>query len=75
MKNENQTGRNRPSVEGRNNDPNIRDKSALQPGISTISSSDTDEENNKLTKTASDDFREEEFGEDADKTFDEEENY
>ena len=64
--------RNRPSEEGRNNDTYIRDDSALQPGTNTISSSDTDVANNELTRTASDDFRTENFEEGgADRTFDE----
>ncbi|HEY0059961.1 MAG TPA: hypothetical protein VGB56_12575 [Flavisolibacter sp.] len=64
--------RNRPSEEGRNNDNQLRDDSGLQPGINTISSSDSDEANTRLTRTASDDFRTEDFGEEkADKTFDE----
>jgi hypothetical protein len=64
--------RNRPVEEGRNNDPDLRDESALQPGISTVSSSDTDDANDELTKTASDDFRTaEDSGENADPGFDE----
>jgi len=62
---------NRPSVAGRGNDPDLRDDSALQPGVSTISSSDTDEVNDSLTETASDDFAEDKFGEGADEAFDE----
>lgn len=56
MKEEN-IERNRPSEEGRKDDPNVRDESALQPGISTVSSSNTDEANEKLTETAADSFR------------------
>ena len=64
--------RNRPSEEGRNNDNQLRDDSGLQPGINTISSSDSDEANTRLTRTASDGFRTENFEEEkADKTFDE----
>jgi hypothetical protein len=64
--------RNRPSEEGRNNDNQLRDDSGLQPGINTISSSDSDEANTRLTRTASDDFRTENFEDGtADKTFDE----
>ncbi len=64
--------RNRPSDEGKQNDPNIRDKSAAQPGASTLSSSGNDEVNQHLTRTASDDFREEGEGDEkADKRFDE----
>ena len=63
--------RNRPSDVGKDNDPDLRDGTALQPGASTVSSSVTDEVNNSLTETASDDFSEKEFGDDADKTFNE----
>lgn len=67
----NKIRRNSSSDTGKNNDPHLRDDSALQPGISTVSSSETDEADNSSTKTASDDFAEDEFGESADKTFDE----
>ena len=64
--------RNIPSEEGRKNDPNIRDESALQPGVQTISSSDYDDANQHLTKTASDNFDPDtSFGKNADKKFDE----
>lgn len=63
--------RNRPSDEGRNNDPEVREESGQQPGVSTYSSSDTDESNQKLTKTASDGFRPENFGQGAEASFDE----
>ncbi len=64
--------RNRPSDEGRKNDPHIREESGQQPGVSTYSSSDTDEENESLTKTASDNFDNgTEFGKNADPRFDE----
>lgn len=62
--------RNTPAEAGKNHDPNLRDYSGIQPGASTISSSDTDGANEKVTRTASDNFREEEFGKDADATFD-----
>lgn len=63
--------RNRPSKEGRDNDPNIRDESALQPGVSTISSSDTDGASKDTTQIASDNFRTEPRDEKADTRFDE----
>ncbi|MDB5209087.1 MAG: hypothetical protein JWR72_4162 [Flavisolibacter sp.] len=64
--------RNRPADEGKDNDPNIRDESALQPGVNTISSSENDDVNQHLTRTASDDFREDSEGDEkADKRFDE----
>ena len=64
--------RNQPAEEGRDNDPNIRDESAFQPGMNTVSDSDYDDENEQLTKTAADDFRED-TGKDrnADRTYDE----
>ena len=64
--------RNRPSDEGKQKDPNIRDESAVQPGVSTLSSSENDDVNQHLTRTASDDFREDSDGDEkADKRFDE----
>jgi hypothetical protein len=62
--------RNLPSDEGHSNDPHRREESAQQPGVNTYSSSDTDDVNQDLTETASDNFRTEPFGEDADPTFD-----
>ena len=63
--------RNIPSDAGRRNDPHIRDESAQQPGVNTLSSSDFDEENQRTTKTAGDSFRTENWGADADTAFDE----
>ena len=63
--------RNLPSDAGRSNDPHRREESAQQPGVSTYSSSDTDNTNQDLTETASDNFRTEPVGEDADTSFDE----
>ncbi|ANE52705.1 hypothetical protein [Flavisolibacter tropicus] len=63
--------RNLPADKGRNNDPQRREESAQQPGVSTYSSSDTDSLNQDLTETASDNFREEAFGKDADPNYDE----
>jgi len=63
--------RNRPAEEGRNNDTNLRDDSGLQPGIGTVTTSNTDDENEHLTRTAGDSFREDREGDDkADATFD-----
>jgi hypothetical protein len=53
--NVNDPGRNRPSSEGENNDPDFRDESAAQPGVSTMSSSDTDYLNEETTQSVSDD--------------------
>lgn len=61
-----------PTEKGDRNDPNLRDESAPQPGIETISNSDYDDDNQKLTETAKDDFRtENDKDADADKRFDE----
>jgi hypothetical protein len=54
MEDKKDIGRNRPAEEGRKNDPNIRDRSGIQPGASTISKSDTDEVNEDLTRTTTD---------------------
>ena len=67
----NEMDRNRPSEMGRNEDTNLRDDSALQPGISTVSDSETDDLNDDLTQTAGDDFEEDvEDEDDADLAFD-----
>ncbi len=66
----NEMDRNRPSESGRERDANLRDDSAVQPGISTVSDSDTDDANDDLTETASDDFTEDLDDDDADATFD-----
>ena len=62
--------RDRPAEEGRKNDPDLRDESAIQPGASTISSSPTDDANQHLTRTASDSFRTNDTTKGADKNFD-----
>lgn len=67
--------RNEPAEKGQNKDSNLRDESALQPGISTVSNSNYDEHNEELTKTAADNFRgENNLDENADPTFDEVDN-
>ena len=63
--------RNRPADKGERNDPNTREESAQQPGVSTYSSNDKEHINQELTKTASEGFREDDFGADADPKFDE----
>ena len=64
--------RNRPAKEGEGNDPHVRDEDGSQPGASTISSSENDDSNQHLTRTASDDFREDKTSDEkADKRFDE----
>ncbi|HEU4471635.1 MAG TPA: hypothetical protein VFR58_11155 [Flavisolibacter sp.] len=70
-KDEKEFERNRPSEEGRKNDPVVRDYSAIQPGVNTISSSDTDHANQEISRTASDNFRPNKDDEPpADKRFD-----
>ena len=66
-----QIERNQPAEDGRKNDPDLRDRSDMQPGVSTMSSSPTDAANQQLTKTAADNFRTTDFGTGADKKFDE----
>lgn len=64
--------RNVPADEGRRNDPHKRDEDARQPGVNTLSSSENDEANQHLTRTASDNFQESKPGDEkADKRFDE----
>ncbi|MFL5809169.1 MAG: hypothetical protein ACJ749_06575 [Flavisolibacter sp.] len=43
--------RNKPADEGKDNDPDLRDRSGIQPGVSTISKSDNDADNENLTET------------------------
>jgi hypothetical protein len=64
--------RNVPTEKGKDNDPNLRDESAIQPGINTVSNSDYDEANEEITKTGADDFRKD-INEDSkpDRSFDE----
>jgi len=49
--------RNQPTEKGKDKDPNLRDESAFQPGVNTASNSNYDDANQKLTRTAADDFR------------------
>ena len=64
--------RNRPADKGAGNDPFLRDEDGQQPGVNTISNNDNKETNQHLTRTASDDFREDKPGDEkADKRFDE----
>lgn len=63
--------RNRPTEKGERNDPNLRDEDARQ-GANTMSTSETDEGKENLTRTSSDNFREDSEGDEkADKRFDE----
>jgi hypothetical protein len=70
--NTNNPSGNKSAEKGKNNDPELRDNSAIQPGVSTISKSKTDPDNAKVSRTAADSFHEDEEGDqDADKRFDE----
>jgi hypothetical protein len=72
MKQNTDPKRNKPADEGRKNDPDLRDESAIQPGTNTISDSETDDANENLTETAKDDFRKNDDRDSrADRTFDE----
>lgn len=71
MEENNDITRNRPTEKGRQNDPNLRDEDARQ-GANTMSTSETDGGKENLTRTSSDNFREEVDGDEkADKRFDE----
>ena len=64
--------RNRPADKGRDHDPNLRDESAIQPGMNTSSCSDTDEANEEITRTTADhEKRATEEDDNADPTYDE----
>lgn len=64
--------RNVPTEKGRDDDPNLRDETAIQPGINTVSNSDYDDENEELTETAASDFREDDSADSKpDPSFDE----
>jgi hypothetical protein len=68
---QNDSGRNRPADKGRNNDPQLRDYTGQQPGTSTVSSSNSDEENQDLSETAKDGFNEDRPDPRADRNLDE----
>lgn len=71
MQDEKDITRNRPTEEGRRNDPNLRDEDARQGG-NTMSTSETDSAKENLTRTTSDNFREDSDGDEkADKRFEE----
>ena len=70
MKQKTDPVRNRPAEDGRRNDPDLRDESAQQPGVSTMSSSNTDSANQQLTETAADSFREKNKDKNADPDLD-----
>ena len=62
--------RNEPAEKGRKNDPDLRDESAIQPGVQTISKSDYDHANEQRTKTSSGSFGEDQNTDNADAAFD-----
>ena len=71
MQDEKDITRNKPTEKGRRNDPNLRDEDARQ-GANTMSTSETDGAKENLTRTSSDNFREDGDGDEkADKRFDE----
>ncbi|MFN2457881.1 MAG: hypothetical protein ABR502_06760 [Chitinophagaceae bacterium] len=68
----NDNERNGPADKGTKNDPQVRDQSAIQPGVQTITRGANDDANEQLTKTAADSFETDpDFGKDADPAFDE----
>jgi hypothetical protein len=70
MQEEKEFVRNRPTEKGTQNDPNLRDEDARQ-GANTMSTSNTDGGKDNLTRTSSDNFREDSPGDEkADKRFD-----
>ena len=72
MENNTNPKRNIPADEGRRNDPNLRDEDAQQAGVNTMSSTENDDVNQHLTRTAADNFREDSEGDEkADRKFDE----
>ena len=64
--------RNRPTEEGRRNDPEVRDDSAIQPGVQTISDSSYDDNNQNTTSSSMTDGTISEFDteDNADPAFD-----
>ena len=72
MNNTTDPKRNRPAEKGRRNDPNVRDEDARRSDLNTISSNDNEDVDQNLTRTTSDNFREDAPGDEkADKRFDE----
>jgi hypothetical protein len=63
--------RNKSAEEGKNDDPQLRDDSGIRPGINTVSTGKNDEDDNRLTETAADNFKTENQSEaKPDRTFD-----
>lgn len=63
--------RNQPASEGRRNDPNVRDETAIQPGVNTISRSETDDANQEVTLSGMENQQARTEKDNADPTFDE----
>ena len=63
--------RNQPSEEGRRNDPHVRDETAIQPGVSTISQSGTEDANEDVTLSGMEGQQAKADKDNADPTFDE----
>ncbi len=72
MPKDNDISRNTPTEEGRRNDPNKRDDSAIQPGVQTVSDSQYDDNNQSVTSSSMTDGTLSEFDTDtnADPAFD-----
>lgn len=70
--NVNDPGRNRPANEGFDSDPNLRDESAAQPGVNTMSDGGSDYLNEETTQSVSDNPETSDFDDDADETLDDE---
>ena len=54
MSNSKEESRNLAADRGKNDDPALRDDSAIQPGVQTVSSGKSDPANEQLTRTNSD---------------------
>lgn len=63
--------RNQPAEEGKRKDPNLRDETAIQPGVNTISQSETDDANNRVTLTGMENQQASPEKDNADPAFDE----
>jgi hypothetical protein len=69
MKESTDPKRNRPAEDGRNNDPDLRDDSGIEPGASTISSSGSDPADEAPSRTGGADPRSSDDAKE-DRTFD-----
>ncbi|MGZ5189395.1 MAG: hypothetical protein ACXWCZ_00165 [Flavisolibacter sp.] len=63
--------RNKTADEGNNDDPQLRDDTVIQPGVSTVSTGKSDEDDQHVTETAADNFTtDDETDAKPDRTFD-----